>query len=362
MRWAIIALLVLGAAPVFLAARALTFEAPDLAHQGPDWRGALHVHSDRSHDGRGSPEQIVREAARAGLQFVVLTDHDREPEPARTLGGVLLVPGVELGTPHGHLLSLGHRQPFEPAAREGRIAQIRARGGVSVLAHPVQRRNPWRDWPGAAEVDGLELYSGDSMFRGALARPLSRLVPAVFAAPVAAGHALAMFAADPAEARARLLELSASRPRLGLCAHDAHGLPSYEASFRSLSLRVPAPPPGALDDASRSAWILARISEGRVSCVFDPLGEPGQVELQGVPLERTAQVGDLVAVRWSAPLEGKVRAHGAATTALPDGRVRLDAPGAVLLEVWREGPAPWIGSELRPWLVTQPIRVTAREN
>ena len=37
-------------------------------------RGALHVHTRRS-DGTGTPEDVAKAAARAGLDFVVLTDH-----------------------------------------------------------------------------------------------------------------------------------------------------------------------------------------------------------------------------------------------------------------------------------------------
>ena len=45
--------------------------------------GAFHVHSTRS-DGIGDREAIAAAAARAGLQFVVITDHGdatRQPDP-----------------------------------------------------------------------------------------------------------------------------------------------------------------------------------------------------------------------------------------------------------------------------------------
>ena len=62
----------------------------------------LHTHSTRS-DGRGAPEQVMREAAEAGLDVVALTDHDTSsgwPEAAATCAemGIEFVPGIEVTT------------------------------------------------------------------------------------------------------------------------------------------------------------------------------------------------------------------------------------------------------------------------
>ena len=60
----------------------------------------LHTHSTRS-DGRGAPEQVMREAAEAGLDVVALTDHDTTSgwtEAAATCAelGLEFVPGIEV--------------------------------------------------------------------------------------------------------------------------------------------------------------------------------------------------------------------------------------------------------------------------
>lgn len=60
----------------------------------------LHTHSTRS-DGRGAPEQVMREAAEAGLDVVALTDHDTVSgwaEAAATCAdlGLEFVPGIEV--------------------------------------------------------------------------------------------------------------------------------------------------------------------------------------------------------------------------------------------------------------------------
>jgi predicted metal-dependent phosphoesterase TrpH len=66
---------------------------------GQDSRADLHVHSNAS-DGTDSPAQVIRRAARAGLDAVALTDHDTvagHPQARRALAGdLMLVPGLEL--------------------------------------------------------------------------------------------------------------------------------------------------------------------------------------------------------------------------------------------------------------------------
>jgi len=62
-------------------------------------RADLHVHSNAS-DGTDDPAEVIRRAARAGLDAVALTDHDTvagHPQAGRALAGhLMLVPGLEL--------------------------------------------------------------------------------------------------------------------------------------------------------------------------------------------------------------------------------------------------------------------------
>jgi 3',5'-nucleoside bisphosphate phosphatase len=64
----------------------------------------LHTHSNRS-DGTDTPAELVRAAARAGLDVVGLTDHDTaagwdEAAAAAAEVGVVLVPGMEISCKH----------------------------------------------------------------------------------------------------------------------------------------------------------------------------------------------------------------------------------------------------------------------
>ena len=61
-------------------------------------RADLHVHSNAS-DGSDPPAEVMRRAARAGLDVVALTDHDTvagHTEAAAAAGPVTLLPGMEL--------------------------------------------------------------------------------------------------------------------------------------------------------------------------------------------------------------------------------------------------------------------------
>ena len=77
------------------------------------FRADLHIHSFGASydtkDTRATPAAIVETAQREGLSIISLTDHNEianvpEAVEAGCAAGVLVVPGVELTTPEGHLL------------------------------------------------------------------------------------------------------------------------------------------------------------------------------------------------------------------------------------------------------------------
>src|SRR3954453_18774697 len=70
--------------------------------------GAYHVHTIRS-DGHGDRQAVAAAAARAGLKFVILTDHGdgtRPPDPPAYVDGVLVLDAVEISTDEGHYVAL----------------------------------------------------------------------------------------------------------------------------------------------------------------------------------------------------------------------------------------------------------------
>jgi predicted metal-dependent phosphoesterase TrpH len=121
-----------------------------------------HVHTGGSYDCSTPVEDVLAAAADAGLDAVVVTDHDVVAASRRAADlapdyGLVGVPGVEVSTADGHLLALGVRSPPEPGRPLPATARtVRRRGGVAVVPHPFQR---WRHGarPGdIAAVDAVE--------------------------------------------------------------------------------------------------------------------------------------------------------------------------------------------------------------
>ncbi|MFL5355673.1 PHP domain-containing protein [Archangium sp.] len=364
---------VLGVAGFFtLAASYAEYPVVPPAPDAPQWpRGAFHVHTTRS-DGRGTVEEVAAAAKAAGLRFVVLTDHnDFVPREPAYVDGVLMVPGVELSTAHGHLVAFGLRRPLEgvrPYMDGGEAeAAVEKAGGVSVLAHPVQQRNPWRHEEAARRAEGYELYSADTFFRDALRHPISRLLPAVGATLGNPVHGVMLLVEPGPESLARLLELEREKPRIALCSHDAHGLPRYEDVFKSMAMYLP-PAEGTPVELSKDAreaaeQVVKGLASGRAVCAFRALGEPEGFALEGLDAERReAHVGDVLTVRLPPGAGEQVRIEVRGVGQLgEDGRsVKLVEEGAVQIEAWARGPGSFFGTQWRPWIAPSPIRVLPR--
>ena len=127
--------------------------------------GALHMHTTYS-DGSGSVEDLVRAARGAGLEWIILTDHD-------TLGGkhyegwhdgVLLIVDHEITPDRNHFLALNVDEVVDNTlAPQDFVDAVYARGGFGIIAHPDEHvKNDfkdiyrWDDWA----VDGPRQRDG----------------------------------------------------------------------------------------------------------------------------------------------------------------------------------------------------------
>ena len=140
--------------------------------RGSGWyRGDLHLHTVHS-DGQHQPESLVAAAHAAGLDFIASTDHNTSSAnrawAARRPDGMLVVAGEEVTTRHGHWLAVGlppgEWVDWRYAPRGGAFArfaaQVRAAGGMVVVAHPAVPL-PGSAWEfGYRDVDALELWNG----------------------------------------------------------------------------------------------------------------------------------------------------------------------------------------------------------
>ena len=357
-------------------------------HQSPPTaRGVFHVHSDRS-DGSATVEDIAAAAARAGLRFIIFTDHGdgtRLPDPPIYRSGVLCIDAVEISTTGGHYIALGLPESPYPLAGEpdAVITDVRRLGGFGVIAHPVSAKADlrWTDFDLA--YDGIEWLNGDSQWRDESGRTLAWAVVQYLLRP---SEALAALLDRPARTLAQWDHRTRQRRVVALSGADAHAhlatgvgrdddrdgfalaFPGYEPVFRVFSTHVELERELAGEGAAApdAALVLSGIRSGRVFTAIDMIAAPARFSFEGRTGDRRHAMG--TRVETDGPVALAVRAAGPPGTQivlLADGApvetVTGDAlefsatgPAAYRVEVFVPG-AP--GAPAIPWIVSNPIYV-----
>jgi hypothetical protein len=311
-----------------------TFEDGTLA-------GVLHIHSSRS-DGRGTPEQIAHDAARAGLKFIVITDHGdatRRPDPPIYREGVLCLDGAEISTSGGHYIAIDMPAAPYPLGGEARdvVADVRRLGGFGIAAHPDSPKPElrWREW--AAPFDAIEVFNLDTSWR-------RRVTDATWRAKAGLLATLLTYPVRPAESIARLTSrsgiyyrwdaLSRRRRVVTVAGADAHAqiawrggdpiaarvsipIPSYESSFRAQSVRVRIDRPLTGAAAADAAVIFRAVRAGHLYMSIDGAATPPAFEFTATNRNGRAMPGDEL------PASGPVELH-----------VRSNAPEGFTTTIW----------------------------
>ena len=377
------ALFLLAALP--LPKRAIRQPAPD--RQAPGALGSFHIHTNRS-DGSGSPDDVAAAAARAGLNFIVLTDHGdgtREPDPPQYRAGVLVIDAVELSTQDGHYIAIGLPRAPYPLRGEARdvVADVRRLGGFGIVAHPDSAKPglAWRDWE--AGFDGLEWLNADTEWRDErrlqLARALARypLRPAETLASLLDRPDTTLERWDRMAQRRRIVALAGAdaHARAGWMDDDVQGyrrgwflrVPSYDASFRTFAMRVALQHPLTKVAASDAAMVIASLKEGAVHSAIDAMGSPASLEFSATAGGRRIDEGGMFSAT-AAPLAFSVRTNASSRGRIvlrKDGRVLRDGPlPALTVETAGEGTyrvevylAAGPGDPPIPWILSNPIYV-----
>jgi hypothetical protein len=140
----------------------------------PAIKAACHVHSDWSYDGKWSLPSLAAAFAERGYRVVMMTEHDRGFTEARRLehraacaqassDAMLLLPGIEYSDAANtvHVLVWGP-VPFlgEGVPTAALLKEVKATGGVAVLAHP-SRREAWKAFDPAWRENllGIEVWN-----------------------------------------------------------------------------------------------------------------------------------------------------------------------------------------------------------
>src|SRR5258706_802886 len=149
-----------------------------------EYVGNMHMHTPYS-DGEGSHADIAGAAQLAGIDFVVVTDHNVLVQGVEGYYGdekkgyVLLLTGEEIHDQScqpqcNHFLVYGAEQELAQCASDpqGLIDAVNAIGGLGFIAHPTDKSLPlvdepaipWMNWE-VSRVTGLEIWNYMSGFK-----------------------------------------------------------------------------------------------------------------------------------------------------------------------------------------------------
>jgi hypothetical protein len=125
--------------------------------------GDFHVHAFPG-DGALTPWTLRVEAARAGLEVIAVTNHNRTFTArfaewlSRVSDGPIMIPGEEITAGEYHLIAIGVDRTVGGGGPAGAaIDAVHAQGGLAIAAHPMQLQfHGYDDDATVAQLDGTE--------------------------------------------------------------------------------------------------------------------------------------------------------------------------------------------------------------
>lgn len=128
--------------------------------------GAIHIHSVYS-DGTGNIESISKAAKKAGLDWIIITDHNSFEIEEGIYNGVYVIKGEEISPKNeNHYLALGINKYIQPNTdAKHNIEAVKMNGGFGFAAHPDEsdyRRNSHQPikWTNKNVIpDGVEIWN-----------------------------------------------------------------------------------------------------------------------------------------------------------------------------------------------------------
>jgi hypothetical protein len=351
-----------------------------------EYTGNLHVHSPYS-DGHGTHSDIALAAIQAGLDFVVVTDHNvyvggMDGYRYRGDERVLLLTGEEVhdqkrDPQKNHLLVFESKKELSPMAPEPQrlINAVKQSGGLSFIAHPLDPAAPSFDEPDLSWVDwdvegytGLELWNFMSEFKS----HLNSMVKALYYAFNPHRSAVGPFD----EVLQRWDQLLASGKRVvAIGSADAHATPHrrgplkriilpYEFLFRTVNTHVLTNEPltgNAEDDRRR---LFHSIALGRCFVGYDLPAKTNGFRFNAHGEGGQALMGESIKARFGITLQIKLpqRAdiflirNGQEIISWQDSEAAVytvTTPGAYRVEVYL-----YYRGKRRGWIFSNPIYVT----
>lgn len=335
-----------------------------------DYKGSIHIHS-RYSDGSGSLREIVKSANQAGLDYLIITDHQtlrHKQEGAEGWHkGTLVLVGQEVSPQSNHYLALGIERAIDPEGMDTReyVNEVNRQGGLGFIVHPDSQRKislplgerPWNAWE-VNNFTGLELWSYMYDWIGPV--NLFNLLYYVFRPERA-------IRGPSKEALRRWDNLTQERPVVaigGVDAHARHIIPlgifkvfPYRQLFSTIRTHV-LTPPFKSDLAHDRSLIYSALRKGHSYISYDYLAEAGGLKFGVNTKGREAIMGDEVklspglTLTASSPRSAHLRLirNGQVEKERKDNglEIPLTKQGVYRLEVHLEE---------KPWIFTNPIYV-----
>lgn len=354
-----------------------------------DWysySGNLHIHT-RYSDGEKWHADVAHDAIAAGLDFIIVTDHNVyvtgvEGYYENERGRVLLLTGEEVHNVRrrpqaSHFLAYGAGKELAAYAPDPQalIDQTLGAGGFGFLAHPHEWELPligspdlgWHDWD-IEGFSGLEIWNYMSVFKNTVARRVSglrwrnKLLQMIVALRMTLHPERYMDGPEP-DTLALWDDFLAKGMHMAAVGNsDAHGTPMhlgpirreiypYEFLFRAVNTHVLVPEPLNGDMAHDRSLLLQAIGRGHSWIGYDMPGSTDDFRFT-VQGEKIGIVGDEFPLGMGATLQIRAPARC---------RIRVIRHGVVVAEVERESNLTYIPTEPGAYRVECLIPFEGRE-
>jgi hypothetical protein len=323
--------------------------------------GVYHIHT-RFSDGWSPADKIAKLASRAGLDFIILTDHGNPNYPSLQFegwkDGLLVLSGAELSVSRGHLVGLGFKLPPHPFSQntEEAVHEIATLGGFSIIAHPYSKVQ-W-SWGEFVGYSGLEIINADTMLK----KNILRLLPYLPTLLVKPEYAMLKMLDTPDQSLRKWDQMNSDYPLHGYFSTDAHVF--YRPLFSLLRLHLLLQNPLSADFKTAKRQVYECLQKGNFYNAIDAAAQATGFGFWAEKDERRGSMGDTIP---SFPVTLKVKApypfaeeiyiihNGQKVYHSAQKEISFEAsdPGAYRIEVYLKDRSP-LGQEI-PWIVSNPI-------
>ena len=319
----------------------------------------IHLHSTYS-DGTGTVPQIARAAKRAGIDVVLLTDHDtlaaKERGEERWYDDVLLLVGVEVSpTDRDHFLAFDVDEPIDRRLTGPEICEaVAAAGGFGFGAHPFSRGFEPIKRRGIPFLErdcltGIELWSflNDTGERVRGPRDVARMIlaPQRAIGGPPEGNLREWDAMCQTRRVVAIGGIDAHQFGIRIAGHVPIRLMGYARSFKQLHTHVLVDEPLARDLEHDRALVYSALREGRCYIANDQVADARGFTFSHMGEELAYEDGITLEVR--VPQRAHVRLLRDGATAAEAEATELNHPvasaGVYRVEV-RLRDRPWIYS------------------